>query len=167
MSADMGDAHFVAGSSGIFVLALADGDVPKTARKLIALARVTRSRLADHLTWVPFVDSFVVTAQAGSDHAEATVVPIDMLLEIICEGPPTVDRATLDRIARMVETGDTLPIWSGDLRIDDDSMGECTPSVPRVMSESPFTNSAERVPRFSSPTPRDSTDSFGSHWPAA
>ncbi len=59
--ASQGSARFVAGPTGVFVLVYGGDDLGRAAELAARLAPTTRATLADHLSWVPFVDAVVVT----------------------------------------------------------------------------------------------------------
>src|SRR5215203_1949833 len=97
--ASQGSARLVAGPTGVFVLVFGGDDIGWATELAARLAPATRATLADHLSWVPFVDAVVVTAQDERRSADddlpapgpATAVPIDMLGEVLVEGRAVID----------------------------------------------------------------------------
>jgi hypothetical protein len=121
------DARFVIGPTGAFVLLPGSSPVrglTGDAIRLRRLAEVTRNALCDHLTWVPFLDTLVVTAGDLVRSAEVTVAPLDLLNVVLTEGPEVIDRATLLAVRVALDAG-RLDDWSpiaaatgADARID-------------------------------------------------
>lgn len=98
-------ARLVVGPCGAFVIHPADGDVAGAADHLTRLTSVTRNALFDHLTWVPFVDAIVVTRTSRPRNHLATVVPLDLLGDVLTQGREVVDAGTLNAIRDAVRTG--------------------------------------------------------------
>jgi len=88
-------ARLAVGPSGAFVLVPGDGDLAEAAEQAHTLAQRTRSALARHLSWAPFVDAAVVTADDRHADAAAILVPLDLLLELLVQGPPVIDRPAI------------------------------------------------------------------------
>jgi len=103
-------ARLVVGPSGAFVVLPHGPDGPDAGARAAALAEATRSTLAEHLAWVPFIDAVVATAGDGHCGPGATAVPLDLLPVVLVEGPPVIDAATLTRIAALVDAG-LVPPW--------------------------------------------------------
>ena len=86
------DLRLVIGPGGVFVVGIPDGD-GKTARVAEA-SRRTRETIAEHLTYVPFVDAVVVDVSGTVSHDEVSVVPPDLLTTVFGGhnlGPEMVD----------------------------------------------------------------------------
>jgi hypothetical protein len=111
-------ARLVVGPSGAFVLVPGDGDLSIAAEQAHGLAQRTRSAMARHLSWVPFVDAAVVTS--GDEHAEvaAILVPLDLLAELLVQGPPVIDRPAIALMSNLLAAG-SLDGWQvGTVSID-------------------------------------------------
>ena len=94
------DAWLVVGPTGLFVLLEDEGDIAAAAAAVVRYAGELRSRLCDTLAWVPFVDAVVITNDPRSCSVpECLVVPIDMLRDMICNGPRTIDPQPLMQLA--------------------------------------------------------------------
>jgi len=134
--ASQGAARFVAGPSGVFVLVSGRDDPSRAAETAARLAAATRANLAEHLSWVPFVDAVVVTAgdsnrRTGSAEASlesplATAVPFDMLGEVLVEGRTMVDEAALVVVNRLIRT-DRLSPWRAGFSTGADKIDLCEP----------------------------------------
>lgn len=118
-----GRARFVAGPSGLFVVV--DGTrEPLIAADLAAqLAAATRTELAEHLSWVPFIDAVVVIHDDGHRRqpppeqplgGPALAVPLDLLGEVLVEGRPMVDESALRIVADLLHT-EGLGSWQAGL----------------------------------------------------
>jgi hypothetical protein len=103
-------ARLVVGPSGATVILLGERDVANAADRAARLAAATRASLADHVAWVPFVDAVVVTDDAERSPASATVVPPDLLGEVLVEGPEVIDPPALGVIVDLLDT-DGLAPW--------------------------------------------------------
>jgi hypothetical protein len=129
------DARFVAGPSGAFVL-LPHLDASRTgagiaaaATRLDLLVQSTRSALCDHLSWIPFLDSLLVSEADITGPTPVTILALDLLHDVLTEGPVVIDDTTLAAIREAVR-GERLGRWtvgSGDgaARID-----LCDPAQP-------------------------------------
>lgn len=111
--AGTGSGWLVMGPSGAFVV-LPDpsgtSGAAAAGRRAAVLAETTRAALAEHLSWVPFVDAVVATERDGSCGPEATAVPVDLLPEVLVAGPAVIDGPTLARVGELV-AGGLLPPW--------------------------------------------------------
>ena len=99
--ATQGDARLVLGPTGAFVLLPAGritDDVAATAHRLAHLVLVTRNALCDHLTWVPFLDALLVTSADPPRDVDVTVVPHDLVRDVLIEGPTVITLGTLNSI---------------------------------------------------------------------
>lgn len=129
--ATSGTARLVVGPSGAFVLlptAAPDG-VNGAAARLDLLVQSTRSALCDHLSWVPFLDSLLVSEVDVKERAPVTIVALDLLHDVLIEGPAMIDDPTLGCIRDAVRT-ERLDHWtvgtaSAAARID-----LCDPAQP-------------------------------------
>lgn len=117
-------ARFVAGPPGAYIVAHA-GTAPSSSSSasssepaasgpptpsvppdLARLATDIRTALSEHLTLVPFVQPLLVsTEQRSHPSVRATVVPPELLLDVLVEGPPILNEAVLARIAAIVAEG--------------------------------------------------------------
>ena len=101
------------------------------------LAPTTRATLADHLSWVPFVDAVVVTPGDGRHSANghdlnagtgATAVPFDMLIEVLVEGRSVVEFAVLGLIDDLLRANALGP-WRVGLAAGADKIDLCEPAA--------------------------------------
>lgn len=129
------DARFVAGPSGAFVLLphLDHGrngaGISAAATRLDQLVQSTRTALCDHLSWIPFLDSLLVSEADIRGPAPVTTVALDLLHDVLTEGPAVIDDASLVAIRDAVRS-DGLGRWTvgssnGAARID-----LCDPAQP-------------------------------------
>lgn len=109
--AERRSARFVAGPSGAFVVLPASDDLDADATRLMEITTSTRSSLADHLAWAPFVDSLLVTPDRIAQPAAATVAPIDLLGEVLREGHQAIDDETMDLVFVVLVEGKLAPGW--------------------------------------------------------
>jgi hypothetical protein len=136
--ASQGAARFVAGPSGVFVLVLGGDDVDAAADRAGRLAAATRASLADHLSWVPFVDAVVVTAADDSRRqpatravpgvAPATAVPLDMLGEVLVEGRAVIEFSALGVIDDLLRD-EALTPWRMGVVAGADKIDLCEPTA--------------------------------------
>lgn len=105
-----GEQRLVVGPTGMYLVAPGGRDNAADAECLSRSARELRTALADHVWWVPFVDPLVVTAGGARRAADATLVPRDLLVELVIEGALIVDNATIERISDVLLTVG-LPGW--------------------------------------------------------
>jgi hypothetical protein len=100
-----GEARFVAGPAGAFVLMPTPARGPAVddaAARVHRLARRTRSELGDHVAWVPFLDALLVSTSGLVRRPDVTVAPIDLLAVVLTEGPRVIDRPTLAAVRRIL-----------------------------------------------------------------
>lgn len=129
------DARFAAGPSGAFVLlphtpsGTNGSGISAEATRLDLLVQSTRGALCDHLSWIPFLDALLVSEADVKGPAPVTVVALDLLHDVLTEGPAVIDDTTLVAIRDAVraERLDRWTVGSGDeaARID-----LCDPAQP-------------------------------------
>lgn len=93
------DDHWsVVGPSGIFVVGRSTHDVAEAAAQTAALAHELRAALSETMSWVPFVDAFVV---ADREHhgLSCSVVAIDHLSNAIASGIGMLDANATAQVA--------------------------------------------------------------------
>lgn len=136
------DDRFVAGPAGGFVLRAASDDLERDAHELLALTGMTRVALSDHLPWVPFLDPLLVSPSAGPHHhKDVTIVPVDLLVDVLHDGHQRLDAATMDRIFQLLAERRLDPAWAL-IGWADARMGGCSSSDRPATSTSPSTTSA-------------------------
>jgi hypothetical protein len=122
------DARFVAGPSGAFVLLphletnRNGAGISAAATRLDQLVQSTRTALCDHLSWIPFLDSLLVSEADIKGPTPVTIVALDLLHDVLTEGPAVIDGATLAAIRAAVRA-ERLDHWTvgsadGAARID-------------------------------------------------
>lgn len=110
-------AQFVAGPPGAYVIAphsrIRGGHLPDLDR----LASLLRAKLAERLTLVPFIQPLLVSSgrEEAADEPvtslnQPPVVPLDLLLEVLVEGRPILDPATITRLDELVLAGDLASV---------------------------------------------------------
>jgi hypothetical protein len=127
-------ARLVIGPSGAFVLVPGQADLPAAADRAQGLAHTTRSVLAHHISWVPFIDAAVVTEGDRPNAASAVVVPVDLLGELLTEGPPVIDRPALGVLRNLLAQGqlDGWQVGSPPVDVKIDLCESITDPSPRV-----------------------------------
>ena len=108
----LGDARLVAGPPGAFVVRAAGDDIERETRELLHLTNATRVALSDHLHWVPFLDALLVTGGEDHHHPDVTLVPSDMLLDVLHDGHQPLDEATMDRLFILLAERRLRPAWT-------------------------------------------------------
>ncbi|MEJ5254536.1 MAG: hypothetical protein WHS89_04230 [Acidimicrobiales bacterium] len=103
--ASSGEARLVVGPAGAFVLMPPSTDPTTAAERARQLATTTRVALAEHVSWVPFIEAVVVLPESPLRNGVAASVPLDLLPETLIEGPAVVDPGTLGAIRLLVEEG--------------------------------------------------------------
>lgn len=135
------DDRLVAGPAGGFVLRVATDDLERDAHELLHLTGATRVALSDHLPWVPFLDPLLVSATAGPHHhKDVTIVPVDLLVDVLRDGHQRLDRATMDRIFQLLAERRLDPTWAL-IGWADAKMHGCSSSDRPVASTWPSTTS--------------------------
>jgi len=119
-----GDARLVMGPSGAFVLVPGMADVAAAADMAQSLAQRTRAVVSHHISWVPFIDAAVVTDADRPTEDAAVVVPVDLLREVLVEGPPVIDRPALGVLRNLLVQG-SLDGWQVGLAAADVSIDLC------------------------------------------
>ncbi|CAN5587426.1 hypothetical protein BH20ACT2_BH20ACT2_12230 [soil metagenome] len=163
--------RLVAGPTGAFVVAPAgDADDHRAdeAAALHHLAAATREALADHLSWVPFVDPLLVLAP-GSEAVVApgaAAMPLDLLRHVLVAHHGVVDDDTLHRLTDLVvcQRLAVAAVVPGP-PVPGARMTRCDTSPRPTVWCWPSTTSAARVDRSCSPTPPASTGGCGSPSP--
>lgn len=130
----MDECRLVIGPGGAFVLMPAQVDLSSAADRAQDLALRTRTVLAHHISWIPFIDAAVVTAadRPPQPAVSTIVVPVDLLGELLMEGPPVIDQPALAVMRALLHEG-ALEGWRDgsaplDVRID---LCEPQPQAPR------------------------------------
>lgn len=136
------DDRFVAGPAGGFVLRVASDDLERDAQELLQLTGATRVALSDHLPWVPFLDPLLVSSTVGPHHhQDVTIVPVDLLADVLRDGHQRLDAATMDRIFQLLAERRLDPAW-GLIGWAAARMGGCNSSDRPAASTWPSTTSA-------------------------
>jgi hypothetical protein len=123
--ASAGEARLVFGPSGAFVLLDGSDDPADSADRAGRLAASTRGALAEHVSWVPFIDAVIVTPRARNG-GDATPVPLDLLREVLVEGPPVIEPMALDTFRELLAHG-RLASWRAGLNGDAGKIDLCEP----------------------------------------
>jgi hypothetical protein len=107
-----GDARFVVGPGGGFILQVMGVDLERAAHDLLSVTNATRLALSDHLPWVPFLDPLLVTPEAITHHPDVTVVPLDLVIDVLRDGHQRLDEHTVERILVLLVERRLEPTWS-------------------------------------------------------
>ena len=94
----IGEHWSVVGPSGIFVVGRATRDVAESAAQTSALAHELRAALSETMTWVPFVDAFLVADREHHGLA-CTVVEVNMLAHALASGMGMLDATAAAQVA--------------------------------------------------------------------
>jgi hypothetical protein len=133
------EARLVAGPAGAFVLTGFPGTdaTPEAAGATInRLAADIRASLADHLSWVPFVDTLVVTVgKPPATTGSVAVVPVDLLHDTMVEGRAVVDERALRVIRDLLRRGQ-LGGWRVGLVPVGERIDLCEPQAPTPQATS-------------------------------
>lgn len=123
------EARLVAGPAGAFVMVGVGGDTsPAEAAFLVSqLAADTRSALADHLSWVPFIDTMLVSLSVDQSRMPSSTVPLDLVHDMVCEGRQVVDDRALGVIRDLLRRG-LLGDWLVGLVPSGDKIDLCEPT---------------------------------------
>lgn len=125
--ASSGEARFVLGPPGAFVLLAAGEGEDRGADRAALLAATTRTALAEHLSWVPFIDAVIVTAGRHRAAPSATAVPLDMLAELLTEGPSVIEAAVLSSVTELI-ADERLSTWRPGLGLPAAKIDLCAPA---------------------------------------
>lgn len=132
MVAESGTARLVMATTGIFVVMPATPDILGSTDQAHWLAAETRDVLATHLAWIPFVDAVVVCGDTPiNDALSATVVPIDLLSDLLCEGLHIVSTSILHKIRLLIDRGG-LAAWNVEQRSESATIDLCTQMTPAI-----------------------------------
>lgn len=126
------DARLVVGPAGAFVLAPAGSDrleLASAAQRLEAMALATRESLCAHLAWIPFLDAIIVTADDPPRSLTVTCAAVDLLHDVLTEGPKVIDAATIATI-RDVIRGSALHGWQAGIAGAGGRIDLCDPVQP-------------------------------------
>ena len=126
-----GAARLVISPTGAFVLVENESDLAAAAETAHALAGRTRSALARHLSWVPFIDAAVVSAHGAHAALPAIVVAPDLVARLVVAGPPVIDQPAITVVRGLLESG-ALDGWRVETSRDDVKIDLCetTPPAP-------------------------------------
>lgn len=126
-----GSARFVVGPSGAFVLLPTPTPeaINGAAARLDLLVQSTRSALCDHLSWVPFLDALLVSESDVKGRAPVTVVALDLLHDVLTEGPAMIDGPTLACIRDAVRA-ERLDHWTVGTGTAAARIDLCDPAQP-------------------------------------
>ena len=124
-------AHrLVVGRPGAFVLCahaeVAATAVEPLAARIARLATSTRVVLADHLSWVPFIDAVVVTPPGAPGRGPVTMAPLDLVAELLTAGPDTIAAGALDAIRGLLREN-RLGVWRAGIGEADGRIDLCDP----------------------------------------
>jgi len=96
------DEHWIiVGPTGLFAVGRANGDLRTDTRDTVTMARVVRTRLADVVPWVPFVNAVVVGDRDRHD-LSCPVVDLDGLVPLIRDGGTQLDDSALHALRHHV-----------------------------------------------------------------
>lgn len=102
-------ARLVIGPTGCTVLmAQSSGTTPELESS--DLAQTTRLNLADHLSWVPFVDALVVTSENNT--GSIVSVELDLLVPLLVDGPTMLDEETITCLTALLAERRLKPAWT-------------------------------------------------------
>jgi hypothetical protein len=119
-------ARLVVGPSGAFVLVTDEADLVEAAERAHCLAGRTRSVLARHLSWVPFIDAAVVSGRGAHADLPALVVAPDLVAELLVSGPPLIDGPAIAVVRGLLADG-VLDGWMEDSAQDGAKIDLCDP----------------------------------------
>lgn len=108
----LGDARFVVSPAGGFILQVVGADLERDTHDLLTLTNATRLALSDHLRWVPFLDAMLVAPQAISHNPDVTVVPADLVVDVLRDGHQRLDETTMHRILVLLAEHRLDPPWT-------------------------------------------------------
>ncbi|MCX7619884.1 MAG: hypothetical protein N2037_03440 [Acidimicrobiales bacterium] len=133
------DLRLVIGPSGAFVLSISlagnSPDLNSLAERVSQRTAATRSILADHLTWVPFIDGVVVGNGTALSRAPVTVIPFDLLHETITEGRELIASTTISQIRDLLRRG-LLGSWRIGVGSTNGKIDLCDPAPTTTIPHS-------------------------------
>jgi len=88
------DHWAVVGPTGLFLVGRCEGDPAQYALRTAAAAHLLRTRLADVVPWVPFIDAVVVADEERTD-LSCSVIEVDQLLRVLTDGNVVLDPGAL------------------------------------------------------------------------
>jgi hypothetical protein len=88
------DQWAVVGPTGLFLVGRSEGDPASAARKTAAAAHLLRTRLADVVPWMPFVNAVVVADEERND-LSCSVIEVDQLEPVLIDGNRELDDGAL------------------------------------------------------------------------
>lgn len=91
------DQWAVVGPTGLFLVGRSDGDPAAAARRTAAAAHLLRTRLADVVPWMPFVNALVVADEECSD-LSCSVIRVDRLESMLTDGHRELDDGALQQL---------------------------------------------------------------------
>lgn len=94
----VGGTFFVVAPTGLFVIAENPVDVSVGAAAAATAADRIRALLSDTVPLAPFVDAIVVSDSLPGDGLPALVVPRDLVLPTILNGPTVIDPVALEAL---------------------------------------------------------------------
>lgn len=100
----IGGARVVIGPGGAHVVIVVVDPGEEHTRMAARLAATARSTLAEHVAWVPFVHTLVVS-DAAITSTHATIVPPSLLTHLLTESVGSVDEAVLGPLRGVVDDG--------------------------------------------------------------
>ncbi len=107
--AHRGVDRLIVGPGGAFVLhPLEPGEGPReVVEHAHLLAETTRDRIADYLTWVPFIDWIIVNEEAVDG---ISVLPASLVGTTVMEGH-SIPVPVADELHRHISLGRLAPLW--------------------------------------------------------
>lgn len=108
----LAEARLVVGPAGGFIVQVLGDDLERDTYELVKLTNATRIALSDHLPWVPFLDPLLVAPETIGHHRDVTVVPADLVLDVLRDGHQRLDETTMDRIFVLLAEHRLEPPWS-------------------------------------------------------
>ena len=138
--ASQATSRLVVGRPGAFVLCpnhqVVPGALEAMALRIARLADSTRVVLADHLSWVPFIDAVVVTPVGDRHRGPVTMAPLDLVGELLTTGPDTVAAPALDAVRRLLREN-RLGVWRAGIGETDGRIDLCEPMPTSQPSDPP------------------------------
>lgn len=93
----LGDHWAVVGPTGLFLVGRDPDGMPGAADRSAATALLLRTRLADVVPWVPYVD-VVLIGDPDRTHPACTVVELELLESVLTNGPRVLDGVALHQL---------------------------------------------------------------------